>query len=99
MSTIAKILTDVVDELGRQYDKWGLQHHPDGTTADSKGLADLARVITDAAAERGHLTWFDILTEEFREAGAEAEWPELRAELIQVAAVCISWIKDGDERP
>jgi hypothetical protein len=96
--THQQILDDVTAERGRQYDKWGIQHHPNGTDERDKWMADYARHMTDDAAMSNQLTWFDILREEFYEAGAETEWPKLRAELIQVAAVCAAWIQDGDER-
>jgi hypothetical protein len=95
---ITVILNDITTEVDRQHAKWGLQHHPDGTREDNKGMADWARKDTDQAAADGVLSWLDILCEEFFEASAEVSWPKLRAELIQVAAVCVSWIEDGDER-
>lgn len=45
-------------------------------------------------AQKGDLTWEDILTEEFWEALAEAgNDDKLEAELIQVAAVTVGWIE------
>jgi hypothetical protein len=45
-----------------------------------------------------HTAWDGILLEEVYEALAEADPARLRAELIQVAAVCAAWIADIDSR-
>ena len=72
------------------------------TRARSRRLsaADAAREICDGNAARGPEfdTWEHILTEEFFEALEESEWTKLRAELIQVAAMAMAWIADGDSR-
>ena len=77
------ILDEVRDEVGRQWDKWGDQsHHDDGI-------------------------WCSILGEEFGESAKEvfekhvapseamkvAREELLESELIQVAAVAVSWIE------
>jgi hypothetical protein len=43
--------------------------------------------------------WLPIFLEEAFEAAAEADPVKLRAELVQVAAVCAAWISDIDRRP
>ena len=89
----------VCAERQRQIEKWGPQSHPDGTDAEKWALHAVAcRDKCNQAAREGRLTWLHILCEEVAEAGAETEWPELRAELVQVAAVCAAWIEDGDAR-
>jgi hypothetical protein len=40
-----------------------------------------------------------VLNEEVAEAFAESDPAKLRAELLQVAAVCAAWIYDIDTRP
>jgi hypothetical protein len=98
ISDVVDILADIADERHRQDEKWGERHWPDGTHANYESDANGARWICEHYAESGELTWADILNEEFREARAETDWPKLRKELIQVAAVCVAWIEDGDQR-
>jgi hypothetical protein len=93
------ILADIVREREAQDKKWGEQHYPDGTNPDAfKPLADLARDKCDLAMKVGQLQWIDILIEETMETYAEVEWPKLRKELIQSAAVIVAWVEDGDSR-
>jgi hypothetical protein len=79
----------VVDELG---DRLFADPH--------SAAADFARIRCDKGAARGpeHDTWEHILTEEFFEALEESEWVHLRGELVQVAAMAMAWIADGDAR-
>jgi hypothetical protein len=98
-SAFFNIMADIAREWQKQDKKWGEQHLPDGTDPDFfRPLADAVRVKTDLATQNGMLMWVDILYEEFYEACAESSWPELRKELIQVAAVCVAWVEDGDQR-
>jgi hypothetical protein len=92
------VLDDVAAERKNQVEElWGVQHHPDGTNPIAyKPLADQARERTDLAAKVDQLTWLDIAKEEMFEAFAEREWPKLRKELIQTAAVIVAWVEDGD---
>jgi len=75
-------------------------HLPDGTsdTEDRQFARDTARIFTDQAAKVGELTWVHVLREEFLEALAEVDPAKIRAELIQVAAVCARWAEDIDSR-
>lgn len=95
-----KDFAEAVDvERGRQLAKFGDQHHPDGTgMPGSRGSANLFRELCQYAAADGSLSWRDIASEEFFEAMAETEWPKLRTELIQLAAVLAAWVHDGDNR-
>ncbi|MEU0656086.1 hypothetical protein ABZ485_28110 [Streptomyces albogriseolus] len=87
-------------ERQRQLAKFGDQHHPDGTGYPSSDTeADLQRHRCQAAFREGRGTWEHVLTEEVAEALAESDPDKLRAELIQVAAVCAAWIADIDSRP
>ena len=99
MSKYDEVLDDAREELYRQLEKWGVQNHPDGTgmTGDI-ARADSARYLADFAAEKGSLTWRDILTEEVYEALAEEDPVRLREELIQVAAVALQWADAIDRR-
>ena len=92
------VLGCVAAERRRQNEKWGVQHHPDGTNEANKVLADQAREICEQEAARGRCTWRLILGEEFFEAMAETDPEKLRKELVHVAAVAVSWIEDIDSR-
>lgn len=96
MST-ESVLAEVLGERRRQDAKWGEQNHPDGTGRyGDKFAAVEARKICDAASGDGSLTYRDILREEVAEAFAESDPAKLRAELIQVAAVCMQWVEKLD---
>ncbi|MGW9437974.1 hypothetical protein [Streptomyces sp. NPDC055607] len=96
-----KAFAEAIDtERQAQLKKFGDQKHPDGTGYDgSTEHADFWRQrCQDAfAAEEG--TWGHVLLEEVFEAMAESDPAKLRAELLQVAAVCAAWIWDIDQRP
>ena len=94
----AEALLDVADERVRQVRKWGVQTRPDGTSETYSVHADAAKLLTDQRAEAGTLTWADILSEEVLEAFAETDPDKLREELIQVAAVAVSWAEDIDRK-
>lgn len=94
----AHAIDDVEDEQYRQIAKWGVQHHPDGTSAAYAVPRDAARNTCDRATHEGRLTWRHILKEEVMEAFAETDPGELRTELVQVAAVALSWVNDIDSR-
>lgn len=93
------VLDDVQDEVYRQLELWGEQHHRDGTGHTMDQLeADEAKKANDDAVKRNQLSWHGILKEEFYEAVAEKDPVRLREELVQVAAVASSWILDIDTR-
>lgn len=95
-----RAFAEAVDaERQRQLVKFGDQHHPDGTGQHPETIdADVARMDCQDAAEGGYLDWLHILREEVAEAFAETDPARLRAELLQVAAVCAAWINDIDSR-
>ncbi|MCT9935107.1 hypothetical protein N5079_33390 [Planotetraspora sp. A-T 1434] len=96
--SLTRVLADVAAERAAQDARWGLQEHPDGTGPEYAPDADLAkRAVADALAE-GRLTWRHILHEEVLEAFAEDDASRLREELIQVAAVAVTWVQDMDRR-
>lgn len=97
---MAPVLTAVMDERIRQHRLYGDQSHlPDGTGDQLARLtADNRRRECDLAQQEGQLTWRHILAEEAAEAMAEADPARLRAELIQVAAVCVQWVQAIDGR-
>jgi hypothetical protein len=93
------IAEDIDAERQRQIAKFGDQHHQDGTGLPAyEHAARRYRDHADRAAECGALAWRDIVLEEVYEALAEKDPAALRAELIQVAAVCAAWIHDLDSR-
>ncbi|OKJ06812.1 hypothetical protein [Kitasatospora sp. CB01950] len=86
-------------ERTRQLAKFGDQHHPDGTGLPIYAHSAVRyREQADRNAESGVLAWRDVLLEEVYEALAESDPAKLRAELVQVAAVCAAWIHDLDRR-
>ena len=93
------VLNNIAAERFKQDERWGEQNHPDGTGGKFyEDLASLSRRNADSAARSGHITWKDILTEEFWEAIAESDPEKLRAELVQVAAVAAAWVEAIDRR-
>jgi len=88
---------DVRREREAQDQKWGEQNHPDGT-GDAQVWADHARAVCQQAAANGSVTWKHILWEEVAEAFAETDPAKLRTELIQVAAVAMTWVEAIDRR-
>lgn len=97
------VLTDVGLERHRQDEKWGEQNHPDGTGPSGfhrhiSGVADRYRSECDAAARAGKVTFRHIFLEEVFEAMAEHDPGQLRAELVQVAAVAVAWVEAIDRR-
>jgi hypothetical protein len=97
--SITRVLEEVRGERYAQDEKWGEQNHPDGTgRPDDAWVADAVRERCEAAFAEGRGTWRDVLTEEFQEALAETDADKLRAELIQVAAVCVAWVEAIDRR-
>lgn len=97
-------LGDVHGEMQRQINKWGQQNHPSYTAWDVLGKdtplsADMAKTICDAKARAGLVSWTDIFLEEVFEAIEEAkagDLEKLRTELIQCAAVAVSWAESID---
>ena len=93
------IAEEIDTERQRQLAKFGEQHHPDGTGGSGAlYVADRYRTIVDHALDAGTATWRDIALEEVYEALAETDPTRLRAELVQVAAICAAWIADIDSR-
>jgi hypothetical protein len=96
---VRQFAEDIDAERQRQLTKFGDQHHPDGTGNKSQqDDAERARRWCQDAFGSGYGTWADILAEEVAEAFAERDRAKLRAELLQVAAVCAAWVHDLDSR-
>ncbi len=98
------VLVEVGDERARQKRLHGTNlENESGTGPDVAWASGLAG-FTGAGASRlekalrrryeateGHVTWLQILLEEFAEVAVETDPEKLRVELIQVAAVAVSW--------
>ncbi len=96
MRDMFEILSEICDERARQDMKWGVQNHPFATKeiiAGSTISADIAKRNCKLNAERGTLTWYDILLEEFYEAFAESDVDKQIEEMTQVAAVAVAAIE------
>lgn len=99
MTKTAEVLIAVETERKAQDAKWGEQNHPDGDVAPwAQRLAQQKKDACGRAAKAGTLTWKNILDEEVAEAYAATRPSELRAELIQVAAVAVAWVEAIDRR-
>ncbi len=99
------VLNDLELERHRQDAKWGEQNHRNGTgpgvffmQTNVAQTAAMARSICDEAHQSGYGTWVHIIWEEVAEALEESDPVRLRAELIQVAAVAVSWCEAIDRR-
>jgi len=91
---IASVLAEVVRVDGIR----GLDIHTHGGTGGERWARarDAAQEEYDAAERAGVPTFALALREELYEALAETEPALLRAELVQVAAVCVRWIRAID---
>ncbi|MFD3568486.1 hypothetical protein [Streptomyces sp. NPDC058667] len=101
-----KAFAEEIDaERQAQLAKFGDQKHPDvagdaTTQCDRRDVyAERAEYYRDLNDGQNSFDWAGILLEEVYEALAESDPAKLRAELIQVAAVCAAWIYDIDNRP
>ena len=91
------VLDEVEAECQRQIEKWGVREHPGGTGPEWAKLdtaldPELAKTRCNAADAAGQQTYAKIAVEETAEALAETDQLKLRAELVQNAAVYVSWI-------
>lgn len=98
-------LAEVGREMERQIEKWGVQEHPSYKHADVLALksdyitTERAKALCDMRLNAGECSWQDILNEEVLEARDEAiagDIVALREELIQIAAVALSWVGSID---
>ncbi|UOL48796.1 hypothetical protein [Pseudomonas phage Astolliot] len=98
-----EVLEQIHDEIRRQIQKWGVQDHksftPDNVFDRQDPNVDLAKLICDVKSQHKAVSWDDIFAEEVFEAHVEAKagnLENLRTELVQVAAVAVSWILSID---
>lgn len=103
----SSVLLDVFSERKRQVARYGTNDDlEDGTGPESRWAApvstwsaqELERVFRadyeDFEEETGKPTWVHLVREELAEAFAEPAGSErLEEELVQVAALCVSWVE------
>jgi hypothetical protein len=114
----AELMYAVMDELKRATTKFPGQSLPWGggpgrfwmITGPIGVASQIQRAVVDAELRNGTATWFDVIAEEFLEAGAEtgnskdpSDGPQeahdrLKAELVQVAAMALRAVVDLDAR-
>lgn len=94
------IFAEIVTERHRQDEIHpNTTHIPDGTGGGGrKTWETIARISCDHAAREGRLTYAHVFNEETAEVLAEEDPTKLRAELVQVGAVCVKWIEELDRR-
>lgn len=96
------VVDQVIQEMKRQVRLWGEQNHPDGSFHWSVG--DRFPAATEAQAwcaenvDNNTLTWADILTEELAEVEDAETLDDRYHELVQVAAVALSWAESIKRR-
>lgn len=105
------VLNDVAEERARQFAKYGTNEAtPHGTgpevrwlgpyTGDSASAVEATlRNDYEDYEEDQPVTWVHLLREEVAEAFAEDDPVRLRAELLQVAALAVSWVEKLDGVP
>lgn len=97
------VLDDVMSERLRQIQKWGRQSlvswtGPERNCANLGKNADIATRIQTFNDTYGQPYWSHVLLEEVYEALSETDPEKLREELVQVAAVAVSWCEDIDQQ-
>jgi len=101
MTELTRVEQDIRKERLRQIMRYGSANgHPDGTGGPAREqMASLAKQARREATEVGDLNWLLILQEEVHEVFACApNSPEMREELVQVAATVVAWIESYDRR-
>ena len=101
-----RVLQEVKEERARQYARYGTNDSlKDGTGPDAAWLRPLsgleAKLVEHwfrkeyGSHERrtGQPTWMHLVREEIAEAFQEEDSGRLCEELIQVAALCVSWVE------
>lgn len=87
------LFTAIEQEQQAQFRKFGERNHTNGTGDAWAAATVMYRNICQNNADRGQVSWADILLEEVFEALAESDTDKLTTELIQVMAVCATWIE------
>lgn len=105
------VMQEVIAERARQFARYGTNDDlPDGTGPETRWLGpysgDSAEVVEqrlrddyeDFEEAVGKPTWLHLIREEVAESFKESDPARLREELIQVAALCVSWVETLDTR-
>lgn len=103
------VLDDIRAERARQFATYGTNEDlKDGTgenwleplsMQDAAHIEEVLRFDYEVYEEtRGTVTWMHLVREEITEAFAEMDPTRLREEVLQVAALCVSWIEKIDAR-
>jgi hypothetical protein len=105
------VLGDVLNERRRQVARYGFNEDLyDGSGPDTCWLLPIVPHnaeeteslfrydYEDFEAETGRPTWVHLIREEVAEAFKEDEAEKLETELLQVAALCVSWIEQLRKR-
>lgn len=106
------VLAEVSAERAQQFDQYSTNENlEDGTGPNAVWVSPItywsASHIEKMFREdyetyealTGAPTWMHLVREEVAEAFAETDQERLRAELIQLAALCVSWVEKMDTRP
>lgn len=106
---VRRVLEDVLEERRRQRARYGTNYElPDGVGPDVRWLQGCGlnldlRTATEIEAGFRHQynrssprTWMQLIREEIAEAFKEDDVTNLRTELLQVAALCVSWSEKLD---
>lgn len=101
-----QVLEEVFEERSRQVDRYGHNDDlADGSGPETRWLlpytSDSAQAVESALRadyegfedETGKPTWVHLLREELAEVFAEDDSDRLQEELVQVAALAVSWVE------
>ncbi len=91
---------EVVAERVRQNKKWGPQTHIDTTDLTPSYVIpeETTKILCELERSCDKLSWSSIAAEELSEAVWAKDAQSRREELIQLAAVCLAWVEDIDQR-
>lgn len=103
------VLDEVQAERARQFARYGTNEDlKDGTGEpwleplsfqDAAHIESVLRFDYEVFEKtRGTITWMHLVREEVAEAFAEMDPEKLRAEVLQIAALCVSWVEKMDAR-
>lgn len=104
------ILAEVRAERARQFEEYGSNEDlKDGTGGDwlapvtSLGADRIEELLRqdyeDYEDSKQTITWMHLVREEVAEAFDETDPERLRKEVLQIAALCVSWVEKIDARP
>lgn len=99
-----KVLDEVAAERVKQFDRYGSNDDLENGTGDTwldpvswisaeETEREFRRSYEKHEARNGRPTWMHLVREEVAEAFQEDDPVRLREELIQVAALCVSWVE------